>query len=222
MQRIIVAQRDRLRVGELCRICATVFPEAEVGVCRNAGMTLDSLAGEAADLVLAGLEFPDADGMETMERIRLRTRFLLLVSSRKDDWTMLTLRTARFDGFFDPEEDDPDTLAKVLPGIIAGHAYYSRNVRDRLLAPKLASVLTEKLTVTELKVFKVISDGSTDTEAAQVLGISARTVETHRQSIRSKLGVSSSAKLVWEAVRLGVSPPARTGMACAPVVAKPA
>ena len=50
----------------------------------------------------------------------------------------------------------------------------------------------------------MIGDGSDDREAATRLGLSVATVTTHRRNIMRKLDVPSSAKLVREAVRLGV------------------
>ncbi|MGH7946662.1 MAG: LuxR C-terminal-related transcriptional regulator [Opitutaceae bacterium] len=204
VRRIIVVTNDTLWAGALCRICGDVFFGCDVGVHRTAGAALESLAAETADLVITGLTFPDADGLTVLDPFRRRCRLLLIVSSRKDDWTMMTLRTARFDGFFDPHDDDLAVLERVLPRIAAGDAYFSLSVKDRLLAPKLASMLTEKLTAMEMKVFKVIGDGRTNAEAASELGMREMTVGTHRQNIRNKLGVRSTAKLVFEAVRLGI------------------
>jgi DNA-binding NarL/FixJ family response regulator len=69
---------------------------------------------------------------------------------------------------------------------------------------RTAGVIAPRLTPAELQVFCVIGDGSDDREAAARLGLSKATVTTHRRNIMRKLGVSSSAKLVREAVRLGV------------------
>ncbi|MGH8016887.1 MAG: response regulator transcription factor [Opitutaceae bacterium] len=203
VRRIVVAANDTLWAGALCRICDAVFFACDVGVHRTAGAALESLAAEAADLVIMGLTFPDIDGLAVLDLFRRRCRLLLIVSPRKDDWTMMLLRTARFDGFFDPHDDDLAVLERVLPRIAAGDAYFSLSVKDRLLVPKLDSVLSRLLTDKELTVFAQLAEGSSDAEAASKLGLSLHTVKTHRRNIMGKLSVNSAAKLVREAVRLG-------------------
>src|SRR6185436_15677863 len=61
-----------------------------------------------------------------------------------------------------------------------------------------------RLTPGEVQVFCVIGDGSDNAEAAERLGLSEATVQTCRRNIMRKLDVPTSAKLVREAVRLGV------------------
>src|SRR5690606_6872376 len=86
----------------------------------------------------------------------------------------------------------------------AGHGYISDALRRRIATQRSAGVLVPKLTLAELQVFCVIGDGSDDREAAERLGLSVATVQTHRRNIMRKLDIGSSAKLVREAVRLGV------------------
>jgi DNA-binding NarL/FixJ family response regulator len=57
------------------------------------------------------------------------------------------------------------------------------------------------LTVRECEVVQLLSIGKTNKEAAHVLGISVKTVETHRATIMRKMGFSSIAELVRYAVR---------------------
>jgi len=204
VRRVLIATSDTLWAGALRRICGMVFWGCQLRVHRTAAGALQSLAAEEADLVITGLAFPDRDGLTVLERLRVRTRLLLVVSDRKDDWALMMLRTARFDGFFDPQEDDGAVLPEVLSRLAAGEAYISLSVKRRILAPRLDSALSERLTEAELKVFRQIADGSSNVEAAAELGMSEQTLKTHRRNIMGKLGVASSAKLVCEAMRLGI------------------
>ena len=77
-------------------------------------------------------------------------------------------------------------------------------MRRPLLSDRPLGLLGQRLTPAELQVFCVIGDGSTDHEAAARLGVSEATVQTHRRNLMRKLDVVTSAKLVREAVRLGV------------------
>lgn len=204
--RIVVAKWDGLYAEALRAACVRAFPGAAIAICRRGDEALQVLRAQPADLVLTGLTFVDLDGVDVLEQIareRLAAR-VLVVSGRKDEHSMQTLRTARFDGFFDPFAEDMAALVDALQQVAAGRGYLSPSLRRQLTDRSTAEVLGHRLTAGELQVFCVIGDGSNDTEAAQRLGLTVSTVQTHRRNIMRKLGVPTSAKLVREAVRLGV------------------
>jgi two-component system NarL family response regulator len=204
--RIVVAKWDGLYAEALRSACARAFPGAAVTICRRGDETLQALRAAPADLVLTGLTFVDMDGVDVLERIareRLAVR-VLVVSSRRDEHSMQTLRAARFDGFFDPFAEDLEALVEALRQVADGRGYISASLRRQLTGRSTAEVLGQRLTPGELQVFCVIGDGSDDMEAAERLGLTVSTVQTHRRNIMRKLGVPTSAKLVREAVRLGV------------------
>ncbi len=68
--------------------------------------------------------------------------------------------------------------------------------RGRLTATREARAAVAGLTGREQEVLRQMVEGASNKQAARVLGISARTVETHRASIFGKLGVDSLAQLV--------------------------
>ena len=61
-----------------------------------------------------------------------------------------------------------------------------------------------KLTVRERQVFELLARGKCNKEVAASLNISVRTVETHRASMMSHLGIHSASELVWYAMRNGI------------------
>jgi DNA-binding NarL/FixJ family response regulator len=204
--RIVIAKWDGLYAEALRSACARAFPGAMIVICRRGEEALDVLRAAPAALVLTGLTFVDIDGVDVLDQIareRLAMR-VLVVSGRRDEHSMHTLRTARFDGFFDPFSEDIDALVGALQQVVEGRGYISASLRRQLTGRSTAEVLGQRLTPGELQVFCVIGDGSDDAEAAERLGLSESTVQTHRRNIMHKLGVSTSAKLVREAVRLGV------------------
>jgi two-component system, NarL family, response regulator NreC len=74
-----------------------------------------------------------------------------------------------------------------------------------LLAPKLSGAKTgidgNKLTPREREVLRLIALGYTSVEIAQKLGLSPRTIETHRARIHRKLQLDTRAELVHYALR---------------------
>lgn len=64
--------------------------------------------------------------------------------------------------------------------------------------------IDQLLSVTEMQVFAVIGDGADDNKASYLLGLSAKTVHSHRQRIMRKLNVQSRGELMREAIQRGV------------------
>jgi DNA-binding NarL/FixJ family response regulator len=91
--------------------------------------------------------------------------------------------------------------------------------RESYLSPSLASVLDiqsirqngvapddpfDHLTIREREVFKLIAEGRKNSEIAENLNISVKTVEKHRASLMEKLGVDDIASLVRLAIKYGL------------------
>lgn len=94
-----------------------------------------------------------------------------------------------------------------LPEAIRRAANGEQYVSPRLSLPLgdvHRAVAEEKLTVREVEVLRLIALGYTSVEIAQRLGLSPRTVETHRARIHRKLDLTSRAELVAYALRRGL------------------
>lgn len=205
-KRIIIAKVDRMHSDALNWVCTQAFPGASIQICCNACDALALLRLTHACMLILGLSFPDMEGSDLLRiatREKLATR-IVVVSQRSDEHLLLALRHLCFDGFIDSTSESIGTVQAIIRQIAAGHGYISPGIRHRLLNRKCAGVLQERLTPTEIQVLRMIGDGSDNDEAATLLGMRAATVQTHRRNIMRKLDICSSAKLVREAVRLGV------------------
>lgn len=206
LSRIVVAKWDAIYAEALGAACGRAFAGTPVVICRSGGETLARLRERGADFAVIGLTFPDLDGLDLLQAIvreRLARR-VVIVSGRKDEHSLQTLRAARFDGLFDPYEENLDALVSALQQIADGRGYVSPSLCRRMFTQRSAGVLAPRLTPAELQVLSIIGDGSDDGEAASRLGVSDSTVATHRRALMRKLDVPTSAKLVREAIRLGV------------------
>jgi DNA-binding CsgD family transcriptional regulator len=56
----------------------------------------------------------------------------------------------------------------------------------------------------EKEIIRLLAEGKANKEIAALLGISVRTVETHRAKIMAKLGLHSIAELIHYAMRHGI------------------
>jgi DNA-binding NarL/FixJ family response regulator len=206
IRRIVVGKWDALYAEGLRLACSQAFPESPVQICRRGEELLRCLRERPADFAVLGLTYVDLDGVDVLQAIgkeRLAKR-VMVISSRQDEHSLQALRVARFDGFFDPFEETVESLVVALQQVAAGRGYISLSIRRQIVTGRTAGVLAPRLSPAELQVFCVIGDGTEDAKAAERLGISIATVQTHRRNVMRKLGITTSAKLVREAVRLGV------------------
>jgi DNA-binding NarL/FixJ family response regulator len=92
--------------------------------------------------------------------------------------------------------------------VLAGRIWLSNAMNDRMLrrmtatsqpAPSQSPVHT--LSDRELEVFEMIGRGRSTKDVARQLHLSVKTVETHREKIKAKLGLQSAAELNRAAVQ---------------------
>ena len=109
-------------------------------------------------------------------------------------------------GFVNKQESS-DTLIDAMSQILNGQIYLSRRMADRMLhrvvngKEQLERSPLETLSDRELEVFGLVGQGQTTRQIAAKLHLSPKTIETHRENIKKKLGLSNSVELTHRAVR---------------------
>jgi DNA-binding NarL/FixJ family response regulator len=102
-------------------------------------------------------------------------------------------------------------LLRAIAAVGAGKSFFSPGVANLMVdgyVQRIANATEvdryDTLSGREREVLQLIAEGRSNKEAAEVLGISLATVETHRARIFEKLDVHNTAELVLYAVRRGV------------------
>lgn len=204
--RIVIAEQNRTYAESLSRACSDIIPHSQLEVHCLAGKLLEDLHEHPADIVLLGLIFEDMDAVEILRQINQQglARHTMIISGRWEEHILLALRKARFNGAIDTTSEPIETVQQALRGMLEGNFYISTTLRPYLIDELPDADGMRELTEGEIRVLRVIGNGSDNQEAAELLGLSEATVQTHRRNIMRKLKVSTSAKLVHEAVRLGI------------------
>jgi len=97
--------------------------------------------------------------------------------------------------------DPPNELVRSLESALAGSVYLSRQIAAIALRHLAGSDEAGRrggpagLTDRELEIFHLIASAKANREIAAILGMSVKTVETHKENIKLKLGVTSAAEL---------------------------
>jgi DNA-binding NarL/FixJ family response regulator len=100
------------------------------------------------------------------------------------------------------KSDASQNLIAAIEALASHRPFFTGKVSEALLDLFVAEQSTEEtLTRRERQILRLIADGHTNRAAARVLGVSLKTIETHRDKILKKLNLHSTAALVRYAVR---------------------
>lgn len=159
------------------------------------------------DIILLDLSLQNGSGLQMIKSIRFRNRHtgILVVSMHSD--LVYAERVIRLgaNGYINKNQT-PQNLLSAIWLVLGGKLYVCREVAERLLQRQLGSNNTgigdpaEILSNRELEVFAKIGCGLTSKSIASQLNVSTKTVDSHREHIKRKLGLSDSSALVQLAV----------------------
>lgn len=182
-----------------------------VGEAASATEVLQVVWSSRPDVVLLDIAMPDGGGLEVVRRLGTEDdRPRLLVLSMHDDREYV-LRAVRagVDGYLLKDEAEPAMLRTAVRAVHGGDSYFGATAAAVLAGALGASRQADPdpldlLTDRELEVLELIASGHSNKEMASLLGISRRTVETHRENLMNKLGIRSIAGLTRLALEQGL------------------
>jgi len=153
--------------------------------------------------------FNGIDAAHQITRQVVGTR-VLVVSMHSEDVYVARALQAGATGYM-LKDCAADELVKAVASVAAGQPYFSPAIARVMLEDYVrraggGSVVDryDTLSAREREVFQLVAEARTTKEIAELLSISAATVETHRARIMQKLDIHNSAELVLYAVRRGV------------------
>jgi len=182
-----------------------------VGEATSAEEGLELVEHARPTIVILDIRLPGKSGIEAARVMRQKwpeLKILMLTGYDFDQYVRAAAR-AGIDGYV-LKEAPQDALVQALREIAAGGA---------VLPPKIASKVMrsytrepglsrrprpDELTMREIDVVELMSQGLRNTEIAQRLSISVRTVEAHVSSIMSKLGAQSRTEAVRLVIQKGL------------------
>ncbi len=180
--------------------------QSDLFCCADAGDLVkaqEAVVAQKPDVVLLDLRLGQADGLESIKTLISRFENLRIVVISQFDETVYAERSLRAGakGYVMKDQATEEVLGAIR-AVLAGQVYLSRAMTNRVLQtnftgksnPRAASV--EKLTDRELHVLQLLGVGISTRKIAEQLHLSIKTVETYREHLKQKLGLSNSTELV--------------------------
>lgn len=184
-------------------------PNLEVcGLAESASEALAILDREGPDLVVVDLSLPDRNGLELIKQIRSTSGSsptILVNSMHSEKLFAQRALKAGAQGYIGKDEDT-DELLVAIRKVLEGGIYLSEEMTQHLLQvtagsdPAPAGSGVDALSDRELEVFGLLGRASTTREIAKKLNLSVKTIETHRENIKTKLGLRNNNELIQRAV----------------------
>jgi DNA-binding NarL/FixJ family response regulator len=195
----LVLVDDHALVREGLKAMLMAAPQIEVvGEAGHATEALAVVNQTQPHLVMLDVGMKDVNGIELASQLlALHPSLLVLMLSMYDNpATVNRAMQAGARGYVLKDAPSSDILSAIAT-LVAGGTFLSQDISGRLLRSQTPRPL---LSARESAILNHLAKGHSSKQMAQELGVSARTVETHRQNIRRKLNLEGQAELIKYAV----------------------
>jgi DNA-binding NarL/FixJ family response regulator len=155
-------------------------------------------------VVIVDLRLKDGDGLELVRKMHAADPTVRLLISSVNDEELFADRCLQAGASGYVAKGQPaEVLVAAVEKALAGGIYLSEEMTDRMVTRtagrRKAVFPLDTLTPREREVYAMIGHGQSVKQIAGALHLSAKTVEYHRQQLKKKLQLSSSAALARHA-----------------------
>jgi DNA-binding NarL/FixJ family response regulator len=211
--RVLLAD-DHTVVRDGLRILLEAQGDIEVVGDASDGRQAVALARQLLpDVIVLDIAMPGLNGIDAAEEIRRECPSveILILSMYSTNEHIFRALNAGARGFLLKESAGAEVVHAVR-ALTAGRRYFSEKITDTASldqdGPLRQAVLKspiERLSPRERQILQLVAEGKTSAEIADMLFLSAKSVETYRSRLMQKLGVSDLAALIKFAIQHGLT-----------------
>ena len=213
--RVLLAEDHALVRAGIRSLLASVPDIEVVGEAGDGREALAILERTPADVAILDITMPGMNGLEAASRVAERwpaTKVIMLSMHSNEEYVARALR-AGVAGYL-LKDAGTSELEAAIRAVVRGETFLSPAVSTRVVAgvPGGAGegpTALETLTPRQREVLQLIAEGHSTKGVAAVLGLSVKTIETHRTQLMQRLGIHDVAGLVRYAMRVGLINPDR-------------
>lgn len=184
----------------------TIDPEPDlhvVGQVESAAAAIDAVGDHDVDVAIVDLTLSDAGGTELIKQLKAINKELLILVFSMHDELLYAERALRAGarGYI-MKQEGTDRIIDAIRLLLKGEVYLSEQMTHRMLGRMLGTKADEgqsplaALSDRELEVFELLGGGHSTRDVAELLCVSVKTIESHRENIKRKLNLKSSAEMI--------------------------
>jgi len=215
---LIVDDHPVVRYG-IARIINSEPGWSVCGEAENGSQTVKFMEKKKPDAIILDISLEGVlDGLILTKVIRAKYPSIpILILSMHDELIYAPKSLSSGANGYIMKEESSGKLVQAIKDVLNGEIYVSEQVKKQMLQAlanpqnmELENVV-DMLSDRERQVFLLLGTGQITRDIADKLGVSVKTVETHRSRIKGKLGITTSPELVLAAAswvkREGMTPP---------------
>jgi DNA-binding NarL/FixJ family response regulator len=200
MIRILVADDHTVVREGLKQLLKSEADFEVVGEAQNGDDVARHLRSTAFDVLLLDTSMPGTSGIELIKQVHAAkpaVRTLVLSMHEDHQYAVRAIRAGAA-GYL-AKGGASSLLADAIRKVANGGAYVSPAVAEQLALgamPDAKGPPHAALSDREFQVFRMIAEGMSVSDIADALGLSVKTVSTHKANILQKMGMSTQAELI--------------------------
>jgi DNA-binding NarL/FixJ family response regulator len=183
-----------------------------VDIAKNGLEAIDRAAACKPDVILLDISMPGLNGIDAARRILhdLPDTKIIMLSMHADRRFVQESLGAGVRGYILKESAVAEVI-RAIRAVLGGEYYFSAPVQDQALREYITMLKEGRnappspLSQREREVLQLIAEGKSTKEAAAILSVSVKTIESHRKQIMDKLDLHSVAELTKYAIREGLT-----------------
>jgi DNA-binding NarL/FixJ family response regulator len=184
-----------------------------VAVVGDGQALLEAARSLQPDVVVADISMPLVNGIEVTARLAAdepQIKVVILTMHREEGYVRRAMEAGA--AGYVLKVAAPDDLVTAIDAALAGKAFVTPGIAGDLAGhPRRDAEQVQdpavSLTPRQREIVQFVAEGKTAKEIGAILGISARTVESHKYELMQALGLERSAELVQFAVKHGLIEP---------------
>jgi DNA-binding NarL/FixJ family response regulator len=208
--RVVLADDHTLMRAGIRSLCESVPGVKVVAEAGDGNAALEMVRAHLPDVVLMDINMPQLSGLAAASRVQQEfpeVRVIMLTMHAGEDFVQAAFK-AGASGYL-LKDSAPPELELALRAVMRGETYLSPEISQRVLRGYVERAgagdgAQAVLTARQSEILKLIAEGHATKQIAHQLGISAKTVETHRAHIMKRLKIGEVASLVRYAIRIGL------------------
>jgi DNA-binding NarL/FixJ family response regulator len=189
--------------------------EHDLLVCAEADCAIEArsaIATSHPDVIVADINLKQGDGIEMVRGLRAHYPDLpiLVLSSSDESLYAERLLSMGANGYMTKHASSEQIIAS-LRRVLAGGIYVSETVGCNMIrrasngGRRTPANPIERLSTRELQILQLVGKGMNTRESAHSLNLSIKTIESHRQRIKSKLQLRNGMQLMQYAVNWSIA-----------------